>query len=180
MAELVQERYARSLFDVAVETKCQEQIMEQLNFIYKIIQDKPEFLKLLSAKTMGKHEIKEVISSVFEGKLSEFIINMMKIMVDNKRISLISKVCESYKSIYYDYNNMLEVTVTTAFILSDFHRERLCKKLKELTGKEAIIKNVVNEKILGGVILNVGNEQIDNSVNGKLEELKKQLATLTI
>lgn len=180
MAELVQERYARSLFEVAVEANCQEEIMNDLNLVSNVIHENPEFIKLLAAKTMSKQDLRNVVSKVFEGKLSEFVTNMMKIMIDNGRITLISKIAESYKNIYYNYKGMLEVTAITAVELSDTNKNRLSQKLKELTGKEAIIENIVDTSIIGGVILKIRNEQIDNSVKGKLEDLKKQLSTLTI
>lgn len=180
MAELVQARYARSLFEVAVEANCQDKAMDELNLISVLIDENPDFLKLLSAKTVSKQELKNIVNKVFGERVSEFIINMLMIMIDNGRITLIQKVIDSYKNIYYDYKNMIEVTAITAIELSNINQERLSERLSELTGKKPIIKNVVDASILGGVILKIRNEQIDNSIKGKLDELKKQLSTLTI
>ena len=65
-------------------------------------------------------------------------------------------------------------TVTTAVAITDELKAKVLAKVKELTGKEAEIVSVVDESILGGFILRVGDTQYDASISNKLQKLKRE------
>jgi F-type H+-transporting ATPase subunit delta len=65
-------------------------------------------------------------------------------------------------------------TVTTAVDMTDALKAKVLLKVKELTGKEAELKNIVDESILGGFILRVGDVQYNASISNKLNNLKRE------
>lgn len=178
MAELVQERYAKTLFEVGKELNKEDIFMEELSLIKELVKENPDFIKLLSAQNIGAEELKNTTEKIFYGKISQEIINFLKILIDNRRFNLILEMIEFYKNYYYEDRNILEVTAITAVDMTDNQKTALSDKIKKLTDKEPIILNTVDKSIMGGVILKVNNSQIDNSIKGKLEDLKVKLSMI--
>ena len=71
--------------------------------------------------------------------------------------------------------NILEVTVITSQAMSDGIRQKLKDKLGSVSGKTILLDERVDRALLGGIILRYENTEIDSSVKGKLEKLKKQI-----
>ena len=80
-------------------------------------------------------------------------------------------------TVIYDSLKGIEIAkVTTAVPLTDELNKQVLNKVKEITGKDATIENIVNPDIIGGFILRVGDVQYDASVANKLQVLKRQFA----
>lgn len=93
------------------------------------------------------------------------------------RISYIDKIIESYKELYNDYNGILEITVITSTAMSDTLRKKLVSKLEQVSSKKITLVEKVDKSVLGGIVLNYGNTQIDGSLKSKLDNLRYQIDT---
>ena len=91
-------------------------------------------------------------------------------------MSVIEKIKESYKRLLNDKNNVLEGTAITAVALSEEEIKDLEKNLSKKYNKNVTLTNVVDEAILGGVLVKLGNEEIDGTVRTRLSNIKKQLS----
>jgi F-type H+-transporting ATPase subunit delta len=81
-------------------------------------------------------------------------------------------------SVLYDFVNAIDkAVVTTAVPLTKELENTVLQKVKELTGKEASIENIVDEKILGGFILRIGDLRYDASISNQLESLRREFET---
>ena len=83
-------------------------------------------------------------------------------------------VATQYVALYDVAKGKEKAIVTTAIPLSGALNKQVLAKVKELTGKEAMLKNIVNSDIIGGFILRVGDIQYDASIANKLNVLKRQ------
>ena len=97
-------------------------------------------------------------------------------LIENKRLPDFGNVAAQYIVLYDTLNGKQEAIVTSAIPLSDVLSKQVLAKVKELTGKEAILSNIVNPAILGGFILRVGDVQYDASIANKLSGLKRQFS----
>jgi F-type H+-transporting ATPase subunit delta len=79
-----------------------------------------------------------------------------------------------YKQLYDQLNNKEEATVTTAVPMTSAMEAKVMAKLKTLSSKEISLKKTVDETILGGFILRVGDQQYNASVSNQLNELKNK------
>ena len=79
-----------------------------------------------------------------------------------------------YKQLYDQLNNKEEATVTTAVPMTSAMEAKVMAKLETLSSKEISLKKTVDETILGGFILRVGDQQYNASVSNQLNELKNK------
>jgi F-type H+-transporting ATPase subunit delta len=110
--------------------------------------------------------------SEIEKSVADFARQMNK----ERKLKLAEKIFEQFGKIYNQEKGIIEAEVVTAEKLSTV----LEKKVKDYVGKkyrakEVVLKNTVAEKIKGGMVVRVGDEVMDGSMRGKLNELKKVL-----
>jgi len=99
----------------------------------------------------------------------------MDMLLDNDRINILHIVARQYTMMYNAMNNIQHAKVTTAIPLDAELEAIIMAKVKELTGNDAILENVIDESIIGGFVLRVGDLQYDASVARNLDRLKRQL-----
>ncbi|MEG0571108.1 MAG: ATP synthase F1 subunit delta [Oscillospiraceae bacterium] len=178
MAELVCKTYALSLFDVSLADKNENEILSQLKTVAQIASDNPTFLQIMDSPIVEKKDKKEILSNVLEGKISPYLYNFLRILIDNSRFFLLEDICEEFQSLYNKHNNIICVTVVTATELTQELYDKLLIKLKNVTNKEIKLNTVVDKEIIGGVLLRYQDHEIDSTVKKQLQQLKLTLKNI--
>ena len=99
---------------------------------------------------------------------------LFQTLAQNKRIDLLEEISLQYKRLYDQLNNKEDATVTTAVPMTPAMEAKVTAKLKTLSSKDINLKKIVDETILGGFILRVGDQQYNASVSNQLNELKNK------
>ena len=97
-----------------------------------------------------------------------------KTLTKNKRIDLLELIAQEYNRLFDQLNNKEIATVTTAVPMTPALEGKVLEKLKSLSTKEISLTKIVDETILGGFILRVGDQQYNASVSNQLNELKSK------
>lgn len=168
--------YAEALFALAKESglSC-ERIYKELCLVRKAFEENSDFHSLLEFPTVTRDEKQALIKSVFEGRVSSLTFDFLCVLVDNERAGEFFGVCERFKELYYKAEHITEVRVTTASPLSAALRASLEKKLAAKLGSKIILAECVDESLIGGIILDYNDRQIDGSVRNKLSQMKRSL-----
>lgn len=165
--------YSQALFEIGLENNdlvTLEQDMTQCNTVFE---ENPELVKLLNSPVISNDEKLDVISRIFgeTGTVRDFIC----VIVQKGRIRYFSEITEEFRQKCYEHDNIAEMTVITCVPLKSVQKEKLQKKLEEKSGKKVRISEKTDPSILGGIIIEYGNNRIDNSIKGKLEAVAEQL-----
>ncbi|NQY04690.1 MAG: ATP synthase F1 subunit delta [Flavobacteriaceae bacterium] len=167
-------RYAKAILSLAQEQNVANEVNGDMKIIRKTIADNKELQAFLQSPVIKsdikKASLKEIFSTV-----NSATTGLIDVLIDNKRVGLLEATAEKYM-IQYDLVMGKQVAkVTTAIPLTKELESKILAKVKELTGNEATIENTVDESILGGFILRVGDLQYNASVAQKLQNLKREL-----
>ena len=176
MINVIADRYAQALFEVGEETQTTSELYQELSELVKILNENNDFYSFLKSPLISCEDKKTVMQNIFENQLSDSMNNFLKIVIDKDRMSVIEKIKESYKRLLNDKNNVLEGTAITAVALSEEEIKDLEKNLSKKYNKNVTLTNIVDEAILGGVLVKLGNEEIDGTVRTRLSKMKKQLS----
>jgi len=166
-------RYAKAVLDLAQDQNAADAINEDMTTISKTISENQELSDFIQnpvvRSSVKESALKEVFKEthVLTGKLIE-------ILITNKRIALLQAVAQSYTQLFDQYKGSQIVKVTTAVPLTSDLETKVLAKVNELTAKETKIENIVDETILGGFILRLGDIQYNASISNKLNRLKKE------
>jgi F-type H+-transporting ATPase subunit delta len=167
-------RYAKAILSFALEQQKEVQVNEDMMLIASTIEESDELQVLLTSPVIKTELKKAALNQLFASKVSSLTIGLINLLIDNKRLAILSYVAKKYTVLFDKLKGIEVAKVTTAFPLTDALNKKVLSKVKELTGKEATIENVINPEIIGGFILRIGDVQYDASVANKLQGLKRQ------
>ncbi len=176
MINVIASRYAEALFQVGEEINNTENLYEELTQIVDVMDSNKELNGVLRSPLVAKEDKKELIEKIFEGQLSPNMNNFLKIVIDKDRISIASEIKANFKQLLNEKNNVVEGIVTTAVVMEESEIKALEEKLSKKYSKNIALTNIVDETILGGVLVRLGNEEIDGTVKTRLDKMKETLS----
>lgn len=167
-------RYAKALIDLSIERNELDRVMEDLNVVQASIRESRELRNLLTSPVIKPYQKQNVLKEIFESSLSATTVMFIALLVDHGRESMTSEVVKSFHSMFLKKKGITHATVTSSVELTAALRDKFSSMVKEMTGNEVELEEKVDEKIIGGFILRVGDKQFDSSISGQLHELKQQ------
>ena len=166
-------RYAKAVLSLATDNKSAEVVNSDMKLVTNAIAQSEDLSQMLQSPVVRSSDKKAVLTAVFKNA-NVATIHLIDTLIANKRLALLNDVATSYTQLYDQMRDSQVATVTTAIPLTDDLKAKVLAKVKELTGKEAEVKNVIDESILGGFVLRVGDIQYNASISSKLNRLKRE------
>ncbi len=166
-------RYAQAIFQLAVQQDLVDQWAEELDSLSHVLQDE-EFSSFLEHAQVPLSEKNRSIDAVFPDT-NPLVRNLVALLISRGSTKLIRDVYLSYSQLVDEYRGRQRVEVTSAIPLDAAELERISRFVSELIQKEVVVSTEVDESILGGVIIQVGDQLLDGSVRSKLEGLRRQV-----
>ena len=166
-------RYAKAVLSLATDQKSAEAVNSDMKSITSAIAQSEDLNQMLQSPVVRSSDKKSVLTSVFNNA-NVATTNLIDTLISNKRLALLNDVAASYTQLYDQMRGTQVATVTTAVTLTSDLKTKVLAKVKELTGKEAEVENIIDESIIGGFILRVGDIQYNASIANKLDKLKRE------
>ncbi len=169
-------RYAKAVLDQANHANISEVVFGDMKSIQATLAGSKELRVVLQSPVVKAEDKKQALLQIFE-KNSDVTKALIQILTSNKRINLLGGVALAYVDLYNDSKGVKTATVITAVTLTPEIEAKVLIKLKEMTGSENItINNTIDERIIGGFILRVGDLQYNASVANQLGNLKREFS----
>lgn len=172
---IVAKRYARALFDLAQEKGKTSDAANDLRTVAQVLQEVPDLKKLLEHPKMDTSVKNELLKQSFEGKVSEEVLNLLMLLVDRKRAELIEDVQVQFDKLASEALGRAVAVVYTPKPLNDPEKNQIAEHFGKLTGKSIEVDNIIDERLLGGLKIRIGDKLFDASLSSKLEKLEKSL-----
>jgi len=168
--------YAESLFRLASAEEMADRVEEELHEIERLYGTNPEMKEFITNPRIRAEGKKNALLELLGDKISRVTLNYISLLIDQERGRMLPKVAEEYYRLAAETRARVSAEVITAIPLSDESREKLSSALKKLTKKEVYVRTRVDESILGGVVVRVGDKVLDGSVRTRLAQIKKRMA----
>ncbi len=175
MSELttVARPYAKAAFDFAVEHNAITKWQDMLGFAAEVSNN--ETIRTLSTGSMAADKIAELYINVCGDSLDEHGQNLIKVLAENKRLTVLSDISAMFNLFKAEYEKEVEVSITSASELSEAQQSELSAALeKRLARKVKLICNV-DPALVAGLVIKAGDTVIDGSVKSKLNRLADAL-----
>jgi len=169
-------RYAKAVLDQAKDANISEVVFGDMKSVQDTIEGSKELRNVLKSPIIKLEDKKQALIKIFQDN-SEVTKGLIEILAANKRIGLLGGVAASYIDIYNEAKGVKVAKVTTAVELSKELEAQVLAKVKEMTGSDQVtIENTVDEDIIGGFILRVGDLEYNASIANKLGNLKREFS----
>jgi F-type H+-transporting ATPase subunit delta len=172
----VAERYASSLFELALEEGTVADVANTLDAFQQMIDASEDLQRLVKSPVFTSEEQLGAVSAILDkAGISGLAANFIKVVASNRRLFAVPGMITAFREIYARHRGEISAAVTSAHPLTAEQEQELKAALKGVTGKEVAINVAVDPSILGGLIVQVGSRQIDTSLRTKLSTLKLSL-----
>lgn len=171
----IAERYAEALFLVATENNTVKEKKEEAETLLHVLEVCPELSSFFHAVKITKEEKKTFIGTVFQDYFDKDTVNFLKLLIDKGRIHSLKDILKTVIQKANEDLGIQEATVYSARKLKDEDIERIKQALEVKTKKEVVVKNHIDESLIAGIKVVVGNNVTDVTMKHKLEELKASL-----
>ena len=182
MAEIstIARPYAEALLKAVKESKEEglaQKLIPVLDTIDEIVAD-PKLKELASDPSLSSDQIYELIRGMLDKAVPQEAENLLKLVIQNGRIEALPQITAQYRELLNHENKEADVTIETAFPLSDDQVADLIKALdKKFHGIKLLPKVVVDKDLIGGVRVIVGDKVLDGTVKARLAEMQSALTS---
>lgn len=167
--------YAEALFDVAKERGKLDPIRDELAQFADAVDSNRELQVFFFSPYFSSAEKVEGLKRAVSGADSE-LVNFLDLLIEKGRMTEVFRIRREFEELWKRENRQLEVTVTSAVELDSAVVARVGEEIERQTGQKVDLASDVDEDILGGIVLQVGNMVLDASIRSRLEKLRKSVA----
>ena len=167
--------YAESLFGVAKEKGTLDTVRDQLGQFSDALKEDKDLQVFFFSPSFSSKEKMDGLKLAVEGADPEFH-NFLELLIEKHRMPAIFRINSQYEEMWKKENKRIEVTVTSAIELDPAIAEQVGAEVERQTGKKVDLTSRVDENIIGGLVLQVGNMVLDTSIRQNLEKLRQSVA----
>lgn len=171
MVDKVGKRYAEAIYDIAQEEKKVKEIHNLLEELRELYYSNSEFKDFISHPLIKLDDKLKLVEKIVQEQ-DEIERNIALYLVTKGRIPDIKEIQEEYKILYYSANNILDVKSTFAKEPSELQKRNLIEKLEKKTSKKINLQVEIDNSIIGGAIIKIGDKIIDGSIKTQIQNMK--------
>ena len=172
----IAKRYAQALLDIGKEDGNYEQYGRELKEFVNLCVSNTEFFEVLSSPVFSVEERMKVLDHVLEKtEFSEIMKNFLRVLLEKKRINRIQEISDYYSKLLDDIMGIVRAKIITARPLKKKTLDKLLKSLEKFISKKVKPETEIDESIIGGVIVKIGDLVLDGSITAQLRGLKESL-----
>lgn len=181
MAKLISSTYADALFDLAIEMNKTEDWQKQIEMVKGILEENPDFEKLMTHPQVLKEERLTLASEAFDNKIDPEIVGLIRIIIEKDRYLEMNSIFDTFINRVKEHEGIGICYVSTAKELNESQKEAVVNKLLETTEYKAMEMHYdIDESLIGGMVIRIGDRVVDSSIRTKLEGLTRQLMKVQI
>lgn len=181
MAKLVSATYGDALFDVAMEKNTVDTFYEEAKAVYDAIGDNQELIGFLNHPKINKEEKVKTLEDIFSRFVSREMTGFLVTVVNKDRSNELLDILEYFLDKVREYKKIGRAYVTTPMELSDSSKAKVKSKLLATTGyREFDMIYSVDESLIGGMVIRIGDRVVDSSIKTKLSELSRNLNKIDV
>lgn len=170
-------RYAKSLLELAQEKGVLDQVNADMIVFDNLCKSNKDFALMLKNPIIQHHQKLTILRKIFKGKVNDLTLAIFDIVTRKNREFILPAMAGEFTRQYYKYKGIAEASVTTNFPLSEDLRTEFTTLLKNITQKEVKLEEKLDTSMLGGFIVRIGDRQIDDSIDTRLQELRTKLTS---
>jgi F-type H+-transporting ATPase subunit delta len=174
--ELVATEYAEGLLSLAIKKEAAEVWMEEFLEVRKIFMENPRLRLFYESPVFGREEIKQVITRIFQDRISPDLLNMLLFLVDKRRQAIVCEMALVFEKLAHRIKREVEIRIETPAPLEAAEEERVKKTISAALGRPVyVISSKVKPEMIGGIVFEYEGQRLDGSIRCQIERLSHEL-----
>lgn len=169
-------RYAEALHQFALEQNQEEAVYADIQLLDTVFKENRELRVVIESPIMPAEKKNAIFNALFDGKISNISLGFLRLIITKRREPALSDIFANFIQCYNRHHHIKVATITTAVQMNDTLLEQVKKLLEEQTKSTILLKQVVNPKIIGGIVIHVDDFLFDGSIIGKINKLRTEFS----
>ena len=172
MTSAVVQRYAQALFEEITQFPS---AFADADLIRSVLCDSPELERLLKSPVVARQKKSEILQSLFGEHIDSRTLRFLQILVERGRESLLGAILDQFQILSDEAQGITLVQVRVPSELDEDEQARLRGVLSQKFGRKIRLETIVDAKLMGGIVLKIGDTIYDGSVRHQLSLLRDRL-----
>ena len=173
-------RYARALFQIALKGEDLDLVAENLDSISHAARTAPAFMNVLRHPRITRDRKKAMLHQIFEGRVQPLVEHFLFLIIEKDRAGIIPTVAAQFRELLDEHRREIDAEAISAVPMTDAQIEALRTRLKAATGYNIRLVTRVDDSILGGLMVRVGDKLYDGSLAAQLQRIEEQLRQVKV
>lgn len=171
----VASRYAKSLLDLSKEQNVLEAVKNDITEFQRIVKENISLHTMLKSPVVNNGDKIAVLKKVFEQSFNKMTISFLAIVVRKNRSAVLESISEAFLQQYNDFNNIISATVKTAQAIDAAVTAEVTQFIEKQSGKKVALTTIIDPSLIGGLVIQIGDNLYDASISGKINKVKQNL-----
>jgi len=171
---IIAERYAKSLFELALETGKLEQVRKDMDLIIEVCLSNRDFRHMLLSPVIRPEKKVAVLDALFSGKIEELTRQFYKLLSQKRREKFLEGIARQFVAKYKKHHNIHVIEIRTAAPLSEELREKIVNIIETRTKGTVELTEIIDKNMIGGFIVSDEGRRFDASLTTTIKKLKKE------
>jgi len=168
-------RYAKSILDLAIEKGQLETVYADMVFLQAICRSSRDLVNLLSSPIIKADKKRKILDAITAGRISPLTAAFNSLLMSKEREAYLPEIAAAFEDQYKAYKGIRTVKLTTAVPVSEDIKQAIVNKVRTDRQVQQIdLETAVREELIGGFVLEIGDELIDASIAFDLHKIKQQ------
>lgn len=174
----VASQYASAIMQLASESSADKNVLEDLKAITQVVSQNADLEIVLRHPAVNPSEKKQLVVSIFGGKVHELTLRLLEMLTDRRRLELIPYIQSEYEKLWRLKQNIVAGTLVYAEKPDNKTLQEIKEKLSRQIGKKLELDEKEDKSLIGGYVLQLGDKVIDGSLKGRLQSIEKALLSV--
>ncbi len=176
---IISVRYTKAIFSIANEKRALEAVKADMEQIFNLMNESQELQMLFQNPVLKPSKKEELVREIFKD-FNHYTLSFISLLIDNHREEYLHDISRNFLDRYRKFKGIESGILTTAVKIPDGTMENIRKQINASLQKDVELQNKVNEDIIGGLIIQIGDKQYDASIKSNLEKVKRRLLNTSI
>ncbi len=167
-------RYAEAAFELAAAGDAHDRWAEELELAAGLLGDE-RVSRVLDNPSIPLREREELVAKLLDRRVSKPVVNLVRLLARRGRAELLPAISRDFHRLLNEKRGIVAAVVTSAKPLAHDDREAVRKQVEKMTGSKVELQSEVDESLIGGLTVRVGDRLLDASIRGRLERLRHEL-----
>ena len=177
MTELASKKWAKALIELTQEDEnlSKEDVLSDIKGVAEVFDASEELSNVINNPAISTEEKQIVLCKLFQDKVTPIVYNFLFVLNLKKRLSIISEIADEFEKEIENLKNIVRVDITSAIDLSEERKNDIRNRVSEKLQKDIKVDWGVDADIIAGLIFNINDTVIDNSIRHKLDKLSESI-----
>jgi len=167
-------RYAKAILELANQNGTTDKVNSDMTLMQDAWKQSKDLQVFLTNPVIKQEMKRNALLEVFPQAQKETNA-LFELLYQNKRFDILFAITEKFQELLLVQNGIVKATVTTAIPMTAELEKQVLEKAKQMTSHQVVLDHKVDESIIGGFILRVGDRQLNASVASRLQEIKREI-----